>query len=164
MASEFPLSQANNVALGGVPTQPFQQPAFATHRHTTNANYIPQTGPPAVLAPQPAVQPIGASNPQPAPVNYLAQPGLSFQPAQQTAPINYSAQPGLSSQPAQQTAPVNYLTQSGPSSQPALQTALAVPGQLAKAQPQKDKFETKSTVWADTLNRGLVNLNISGGK
>ncbi|KAF7837104.1 clathrin interactor EPSIN 3-like isoform X1 [Senna tora] len=28
----------------------------------------------------------------------------------------------------------------------------------------KDKFETKSTVWADTLNRGLVNLNISGPK
>ncbi|KAL2323816.1 hypothetical protein Fmac_022874 [Flemingia macrophylla] len=30
--------------------------------------------------------------------------------------------------------------------------------------PSKDKFETKSTVWADTLNRGLVNLNISGSK
>ena len=26
----------------------------------------------------------------------------------------------------------------------------------------KDKFETKSTVWADTLSRGLVDLNISG--
>lgn len=26
----------------------------------------------------------------------------------------------------------------------------------------KDKFATKSTVWADTLSRGLVNLNISG--
>ncbi|KZV26968.1 ENTH/VHS family protein isoform 1 [Dorcoceras hygrometricum] len=31
-------------------------------------------------------------------------------------------------------------------------------------QPTKDKFETKSTVWADTLSRGLVNLNISGPK
>ncbi|GMI64399.1 EPSIN2 [Hibiscus trionum] len=31
-------------------------------------------------------------------------------------------------------------------------------------QPSKDKFETKSAVWADTLNRGLVNLNISGPK
>lgn len=29
-------------------------------------------------------------------------------------------------------------------------------------QQSKDKFETKSTVWADTLSRGLVNLNISG--
>lgn len=34
----------------------------------------------------------------------------------------------------------------------------------AAAQPAKDKFETKSTVWADTLSRGLVNLNISGPK
>nr|KYP65063.1 Epsin-2 [Cajanus cajan] len=32
------------------------------------------------------------------------------------------------------------------------------------SQPSKDKFDTKSTVWADTLSRGLVNLNISGPK
>ncbi|KAG8375944.1 hypothetical protein BUALT_Bualt09G0011600 [Buddleja alternifolia] len=31
-------------------------------------------------------------------------------------------------------------------------------------QPSKNKFETKSTVWADTLSRGLVDLNISGTK
>ncbi|GFP80717.1 clathrin interactor epsin 2 [Phtheirospermum japonicum] len=31
-------------------------------------------------------------------------------------------------------------------------------------QSSNDKFETKSTVWADTLSRGLVNLNISGSK
>uniref|UniRef100_K7LM85 ENTH domain-containing protein n=1 Tax=Glycine max TaxID=3847 RepID=K7LM85_SOYBN len=36
--------------------------------------------------------------------------------------------------------------------------------QNAVSQPPKDKFETKSTVWADTLSRGLVNLNISGPK
>ncbi|CAI0541239.1 unnamed protein product [Linum tenue] len=47
-------------------------------------------------------------------------------------------------------------------SQPSLSssTGALVPVQ----QPSKDKFETKSTVWADTLNRGLVNLNISGSK
>ncbi|ESW11115.1 hypothetical protein PHAVU_008G003100 [Phaseolus vulgaris] len=32
------------------------------------------------------------------------------------------------------------------------------------SQPSNAKFETKSTVWADTLSRGLVNLNISGPK
>ena len=32
------------------------------------------------------------------------------------------------------------------------------------SQPSNAKFETKSTVWADTLSRGLVNLNISGRK
>ncbi|KAK9714218.1 hypothetical protein RND81_06G079700 [Saponaria officinalis] len=35
---------------------------------------------------------------------------------------------------------------------------------LVLHQPAEKKFETKSTVWADTLNRGLVNLNISGSK
>ncbi|XP_009757776.1 clathrin interactor EPSIN 3 isoform X1 [Nicotiana tabacum] len=35
---------------------------------------------------------------------------------------------------------------------------------ISSNQPAKDKFETKSTVWADTLSRGLVNLNISGPK
>ncbi|XP_059302868.1 clathrin interactor EPSIN 2 isoform X2 [Lycium ferocissimum] len=35
---------------------------------------------------------------------------------------------------------------------------------ISSNQPANDKFETKSTVWADTLSRGLVNLNISGSK
>ncbi|XP_024022083.1 clathrin interactor EPSIN 2 isoform X1 [Morus notabilis] len=35
---------------------------------------------------------------------------------------------------------------------------------LMSTKPADDKFETKSTVWADTLSRGLVNLNISGSK
>ncbi|CAO2820533.1 unnamed protein product [Amaranthus hypochondriacus] len=35
---------------------------------------------------------------------------------------------------------------------------------LVPQQPAKEKFEPKSAVWADTLNRGLVNLNISGPK
>ncbi|KAF0933464.1 hypothetical protein E2562_018559 [Oryza meyeriana var. granulata] len=35
--------------------------------------------------------------------------------------------------------------------------------QVSQSEPVK-KFEPKSTVWADTLSRGLVNLNISGPK
>nr|GME15062.1 clathrin interactor EPSIN 2-like [Ipomoea batatas] len=35
---------------------------------------------------------------------------------------------------------------------------------LTSSQPANNNFETKSTIWADTLNRGLVNLNISGPK
>jgi epsin len=52
----------------------------------------------------------------------------------------------------------------GPNTSMASQTALpSSTGSLAIVpQPSKDKFETKSTVWADTLSRGLVNLNISG--
>jgi epsin len=41
---------------------------------------------------------------------------------------------------------------------------VAQPSNALVSQPSKDKFETKSTVWADTLSRGLVNLNISGRK
>eukprot|EP00268_Persea_americana_P035906 TRINITY_DN353_c1_g2_i4.p1 TRINITY_DN353_c1_g2~~TRINITY_DN353_c1_g2_i4.p1 ORF type:complete len:536 (-),score=138.33 TRINITY_DN353_c1_g2_i4:486-1901(-) len=53
----------------------------------------------------------------------------------------------------------------GPAAFIVSQAALPAPtGPPAKAQIPKDKFETKSTVWADTLNRGLVNLNISGPK
>eukprot|EP00268_Persea_americana_P057128 TRINITY_DN6824_c0_g2_i6.p1 TRINITY_DN6824_c0_g2~~TRINITY_DN6824_c0_g2_i6.p1 ORF type:complete len:552 (-),score=129.97 TRINITY_DN6824_c0_g2_i6:393-1901(-) len=33
-----------------------------------------------------------------------------------------------------------------------------------KEEPSKNKFEPKSAVWADTLSRGLVDLNISGPK
>lgn len=43
-----------------------------------------------------------------------------------------------------------------------IQTTQASTALVASTQPAKDKFETKSTVWADTLSRGLVNLNISG--
>ncbi|XP_057499152.1 clathrin interactor EPSIN 2-like isoform X1 [Actinidia eriantha] len=60
----------------------------------------------------------------------------------------------------------NFLPQAQPTynitSQPPLTPST---GSLAIVpQPGKDKFETKSTVWADTLSRGLVNLNISGPK
>ncbi|RWR96651.1 clathrin interactor EPSIN 2-like protein [Cinnamomum micranthum f. kanehirae] len=57
----------------------------------------------------------------------------------------------------------NILPQSGPATPTASQGAL-VPIPTVKHQPPKDKFEPKSTVWADTLSRGLVNLNISGPK
>ncbi|CAL0314599.1 unnamed protein product [Lupinus luteus] len=46
----------------------------------------------------------------------------------------------------------------------ASQLAVSTGSNSLVSQPSKDKFETKSTVWADTLSRGLVNLNISGHK
>ncbi|OVA11382.1 Epsin domain [Macleaya cordata] len=61
----------------------------------------------------------------------------------------------------------NFYQQTGPSTAPTASQAASLPastGLPAKPQPSKDKFETKSTVWADTLSRGLVNLNISGPK
>ncbi|TYG99010.1 hypothetical protein ES288_A10G162700v1 [Gossypium darwinii] len=59
----------------------------------------------------------------------------------------FFSQPGSNASVAPQTVP------------PSLTGALAI-----VPQPSKDKFEPKSAVWADTLSRGLVNLNISGPK
>ncbi|TYI91787.1 hypothetical protein E1A91_D02G018600v1 [Gossypium mustelinum] len=54
---------------------------------------------------------------------------------------------------------------SEPGSKPAQTVTPTSTGALAIVpQPSKDKFELKSAVWADTLSRGLVNLNISGPK
>ncbi|XP_028759763.1 clathrin interactor EPSIN 3 [Neltuma alba] len=54
---------------------------------------------------------------------------------------------------------------SGGSAPNASSYAVSSSGPIAVVSLQsKDKFETKSTVWADTLSRGLVNLNISGPK
>ncbi|KAI4338862.1 hypothetical protein MLD38_023871 [Melastoma candidum] len=39
-----------------------------------------------------------------------------------------------------------------------------VNSQPVTPQPPKENFQPKSTIWADTLNRGLVDLNISGPK
>lgn len=66
--------------------------------------------------------------------------------------------------PTTQYNPANFLSQAQPTptmtSQPPLTSSN---GQLAIVpQPSKDKFDPKSGVWADTLSRGLVNLNISG--
>ncbi|XP_019430829.1 PREDICTED: clathrin interactor EPSIN 2 isoform X1 [Lupinus angustifolius] len=46
----------------------------------------------------------------------------------------------------------------------ASQIAASMGSNSLVSQPSKDKFETKSTIWTDTLSRGLVNLNISGPK
>lgn len=83
------------------------------------------------------------------------------QMGQTSAGQPYLSQPtGATQMPSQmhlqssqiQTSNALVLTQTTPAS-----TAL-----VGNTQPAKDKFETKSTVWADTLSRGLVNLNISG--
>ncbi|XP_042010142.1 clathrin interactor EPSIN 2-like isoform X1 [Salvia splendens] len=66
----------------------------------------------------------------------------------------------------------NFLSQSGSQAPQVQSSSLVAPVSVTQAstgsavapKPSADKFETKSTVWADTLSRGLVNLNISGSK
>nr|XP_043628310.1 clathrin interactor EPSIN 2-like [Erigeron canadensis] len=97
-------------------------------------------------------------------VSQAGFPNSNGQPGQLNN-VNGGYQPQGSSAPLPQmntTQAPQYNTSSFPQ-QPAVTTstgALAIVPQ----QPTKEKFETKSTVWADTLNRGLVNLNISGSK
>jgi epsin len=64
-----------------------------------------------------------------------------------------------------QTSPfmVGFNTSSAPVPTP-YQIGLANQGQVLVKPAQEKKFETKSTVWADTLNKGLVDLNIAGRK
>ncbi|KNA10833.1 hypothetical protein SOVF_140740 [Spinacia oleracea] len=60
----------------------------------------------------------------------------------------------------------DFLPQSGatiPQSSQLASSSSAGPLALVPQQPAK-KFEPKSAVWADTLSKGLVNLNISGSK
>ncbi|PIA29787.1 hypothetical protein AQUCO_05800101v1 [Aquilegia coerulea] len=129
------------------------------------ANILPPSEPTAPVASQaafsapngPFVQQQNAGH-----GNFLAQGG-------------YTAAPGASqgafyaptSQPGQQNNNVvgNMLPQMGQTTGLAsYQAPHATTGLSTNTQPPPKKFETKSTVWADTLSKGLVNLNISGPK
>lgn len=100
-------------------------------------------------------------------LNIFSQPQIQGPPAAPT-----KAQGNLMFIPSQfvtqTTTPVNNLTnQSNTFLQPGQQTQptmdILAPT-LVKGAPSKEKFAAKSTVWADTLSRGLVNLDISGCK
>ncbi|XP_065868200.1 clathrin interactor EPSIN 3-like [Euphorbia lathyris] len=154
-------SQGSGQLVSREPTPQFNNAQF-TSQHGSNGPAVPQ-----------AAQYTAGPSPQFNTGNFLPQQGSS--PVfSSTAPQTASATPQFNSG--------NYMSQHGPahhstdglgnyysqgtniptSSQPSLTSST---GALALvSQPSKDKFETKSTVWADTLSRGLVNLNISGPK
>lgn len=119
---------------------------------------------------------------------FASQPGFPSQGGQTAGVGGFPSQlgsgfPGSNGQPANQTtfyggfepqgssAPVQPVPQVTATSsyyqQPKAQsgsTLNASTGALVIVPQEPAKFETKSTVWADTLNRGLVNLNIAGSK
>ncbi|KAJ3681309.1 hypothetical protein LUZ60_015798 [Juncus effusus] len=100
-----------------------------------------------------------------------------FHPSQQFQATQPQTVPSFNQTPFQQTQPQSAVPTTfnqpqtagnlGLLSQPSNQSSLfsmetaAPPAVKPPTQPAK-KFETKSSVWTDTLNRGLVNLNISG--
>ncbi|OAY66737.1 Clathrin interactor EPSIN 3 [Ananas comosus] len=137
------------------------QPTMPTSIQPGQANFVPQpfTG----TLPSQGAQPVGPPNMQ------INQPSFLMQ-SKPSAPFGSQTMP-----PAlHATHPVNP-TNTLPSNMNLLpQSTTSVPVSLeigpnlsalqpAKTEPTK-KFEPKSAVWADTLSRGLVNLNISGPK
>ncbi|XWS22263.1 hypothetical protein CRYUN_Cryun29cG0019200 [Craigia yunnanensis] len=131
---------------------------------SSNGSFISQIGSNVPVSSHMAAQPQNPAGPaaQFNSGNFLPQQGsvvpVASKSAQQTtkapgAQNNNDVLGGLFSQLGSTTSMV---TQTAPS----LSTgALAI-----VPQPSKDRFEPKSAVWADTLSRGLVNLNISGPK
>jgi hypothetical protein len=163
-----PISQ-HHLAPISTPFGSLQQNRFTPGGGTMQTNQFTAQAPNPAISVQPQQ---GFLVPQ-APTTTTAafvNPSVSFQAAQpqpatafmNQTPVSSGSNLGMLSQPANQSTLFSFESasvhagvrmQPQPLSQP--QTA---------PQPQSGKFETKSSVWADTLSRGLVNLNISGCK
>ncbi|KAL7081514.1 hypothetical protein ACP275_14G044300 [Erythranthe tilingii] len=145
--TSYPLQSAEPVSQTGYapPTMALTYPVQAGQ--PSQMNFHSQNGPAQANLPNPNYY--GSYNSQPVSTGptgaYMAPPSST---APTTTQHNFLSQPS----PATQVQPGSY---NAPSS---VASSAIVP------LPSKDKFETKSTVWADTLSRGLVNLNISGPK
>ncbi|GAB2272639.1 hypothetical protein Dimus_007461 [Dionaea muscipula] len=171
LAGILPPMQATFVAPTNHPTpqtsflqtsQPSPQTGFLAPNQPSppNANgisYIPQWGPTLTALPS-APQSITASTPLHGGVSFPQQSasagGVASNVSVQLSSgvVNHQNNNFLSVLP-QAARPMSLSLHQGPSSST---------GSLASV--SEPRFETKSTVWADTLSRGLVNLNISGPK
>lgn len=117
-----------------------------------SGNYLPQgssTGFPSHMTPQAPPQPA----PQPVQItNFPHHGGSTGSPSNSQGFFGQQGIPAPLSSSYTHQAPAHN----------ASPYAVSTTSNSLVSQPSKDKFETKSTVWADTLSRGLVNLNISG--
>ncbi|KAK4489116.1 hypothetical protein RD792_004910 [Penstemon davidsonii] len=163
----------------GFPTQLGQPAGFPTQsgQHSLHESYPLQSTEPV---PQTGFMGHSMAPSFPVQAGQVSQMGAYSQSGQPTALTSFPSQIGSSQTnfqaSAQQNQPNsnlygaynsqhNFLSQSGSTVPVSTQTSPEAPMSSAIVPIQsKDKFETKSTVWADTLSRGLVNLNISGSK
>ncbi|KAH7833245.1 hypothetical protein Vadar_004438 [Vaccinium darrowii] len=188
LPQEFPTSDQNTDILADIlplsgppppvasqtdfPAQGSQPPSHAgflaqTSYPTPLTGFSSQTGQPGLITSYPGPNSSASQTGFPAPSTHSVQPNANFYGnflQQQPAATHMASQ--TSAAPTTQYNPANFLSQAQPTptmtTQPPLTSST---GQLALVpQPSKDKFEPKSGVWADTLSRGLVNLNISGPK
>ncbi|URD75116.1 ENTH [Musa troglodytarum] len=136
LTSEAPVTQPNNISGMLAPQTGFTASVTLQESRVATTDV---RGNPLVQSGPPAIFASQATQ-------FTAQEARPIAPTNpQTTQLNLLSQPGLQAPPMEVTASTSSLTP-------------------VKAVSSKDKFETKSTVWADTLNRGLVNLNISGAK
>uniref|UniRef100_A0ACD5ZBR4 Uncharacterized protein n=1 Tax=Avena sativa TaxID=4498 RepID=A0ACD5ZBR4_AVESA len=156
-ATSFAHAQAPQPAAPNLPSGPsnfFMQPASGTGNDSMYG--VPsQNGAPSYIPPQPSHL-TAPANQYPSHQSFLPQTPAA---APQATPISRVA-----SQPfvAPNTMPSggNIPLQSSSSAPP--ETFISAL-QVSQTEPVK-KFEPKSTVWSDTLTRGLVDFNISGSK
>ncbi|KAL3506636.1 hypothetical protein ACH5RR_032018 [Cinchona calisaya] len=189
--TNFSTQPEQVASLTSFPVQP-GQPPLQTSFHMQPGQLVPQknflaltaqSGPPSSAAgfpsqmgspPQAAFLPqsaqqtpnfYGSYNPQMGSIGTITPqmvPQVSGPPTQQNSVHFLSQSASTTPGPSQMTQSLQVRSSTTLASQPMLAVST---GSLAAApQPVKDKFETKSTVWADTLSRGLVDLNISGSK
>lgn len=163
--------QAQPGQPAGFPTQ-LGQPSLQANYPPQPAHSVPQAGFPSQTmalalsgqAPNSGFHPQGGSM-QP------NQPNPNFYGAYQHQSVA-AAPAGGYMVPPTSTTNQNFLSHMGSQAPQVQSSSLGAPVSVTQAstgsavapKPSEDKFETKSTVWADTLSRGLVNLNISGCK
>ncbi|GER45693.1 ENTH/VHS family protein [Striga asiatica] len=162
--------QAQSGLPSGFPNQFGQLSSSQTGYPLQSTSSFPQTGfPTQGMALSYPIQ--GGQPPQMGfqPQSGPTQPNPSFYGAYNSQPASTGPVGGYMAPPAQN----NFLSQLGGSAAlsssnllgpTSINTSSTGSTSAIAPQPSKDKFETKSTVWADTLSRGLVNLNISGPK
>ncbi|KAL4273374.1 hypothetical protein GQ457_13G028290 [Hibiscus cannabinus] len=140
---------ANPYGQSAQPNNPYAQP-MQPSSNNLYGNFNPQTVSMAPQIPESAAQSSNGSFNSHIGSTALVSSHMAAQPQN-----NNDFLGGLISQPGSKPSMAPQTLSSSSTG------ALAI---VPVSQPSKDKFETKSTVWADTLSRGLVNLNISGPK
>ncbi|KAH0463228.1 hypothetical protein IEQ34_007810 [Dendrobium chrysotoxum] len=168
------VSQINNLnQLGPLAPQtsqlasgPFQAVQFSVpvNERVESAQLNPLQHPMATASQSSSCIPISSQPFQSSAPSIIQTPPINLQPFRPVASTSLQGTQ-IFSQAAQKATPSNIQT-----NQPSFTPHSAVPDLIisaqgsAKPQPSKKKFEPKSAVWADSISRGLVNLNISGPK
>jgi len=101
--------------------------------------------------------PTGFGNADPFDGNLFSAFGTTVPPVQASQP------PSMFQTETQPLAPVVTQIPEKPYQQ-SVQTQNSSTTGAAKSQPQKEKFQPTSSIWADTLSRGLIDLNIAAPK